>query len=847
MLYRGYISALLKTAGVSLKFFAVPRLRPVVDFIGPRIRASFCYVVLAFLFLTALSWVLFYSPLSAQYLIDSSVVTHGDLTGDGYFDIFDLIRLEKIVLLNLPPEARELEAGDVDGDGKLTNFDLLVMNDALRNVNQGMDMFEAIKAAIEADLGKGGDNVETYLDLARFYRKEGLLNRAKSVLESIIEAMDLNHPLYDTINKILDEIENEEHQKLQENEDILDQELYQPDDDVSGKVSLRRKLMQLRGKLAELLKDQKFSAHYNSQRVKSRLSSVMDDMLRKIGKDEMVDPDDFIEFNSNVRNVLEDPENIVKSLDNEQREKISRIVEQSTSEMREAALKLQQNYQTQQTASQQGSGTPGRATGLDTEILDRRDWRRRRSFNQENRRIDRYIVANSPDVEPDTISLVAPLYTLTWDVSNVLGAKNAALEISKANRKFSNPRGTRVDEENTLYYTPSLGGVTGQRKGSAHELEGIGVYQYRVAALNAQGELISRFSDAVELVVVTNNVDIIARKPRITPRKVSLENPSYTFQWDVTNVEGAKDAAVEISKPDVSFSNPNGRERNRANTFFYNPSLGQLSGTFTSSVEGLAGPGRYLFRVIAVSPYGDFIGRWSDPDTLIVTASETQEEPEQLSPPEVPVVPAPPQIDTSATELKISWDVSNIEGASGITLEIIKSSKDSANAAEQGESVPQETVLTQQIDNPKGTWNITPNLIPSPGHYLLRIAAVDPSGKLLSSWSKSYPLVLNISQKNVTKLSNDSQDTQSQTSITGTSPAAQPQEQEEVPQGDKLEVVSNNTPLYEDRNPSSREIESMQKGEILIRISTNGLWHRVYCPAHGTYGWVLTFNVRAIQ
>ena len=124
---------------------------------------------------------------------------------------------------------------------------------------------------------------------------------------------------------------------------------------------------------------------------------------------------------------------------------------------------------------------------------------------------------------------------------------------------------------------------------------------------------------------------------------------------------------------------------------------------------------------------------------------------------------------------------------------------------------------------------------------------MDPSGKLLSSWSESSPLVLNISQKNVTKLSNDSQDTQSQTSITGTSPAAQPQEQEEVPQGDKLEVVSNNTPLYEDRNPSSREIESMQKGEILIRISTNGLWHRVYCPAHGTYGWVLTFNVRAIQ
>ena len=38
------------------------------------------------------------------------------------------------------------------------------------------------------------------------------------------------------------------------------------------------------------------------------------------------------------------------------------------------------------------------------------------------------IVANPPTISPDTISLVKPTYNLHWDVSNVLGAKNASLD-----------------------------------------------------------------------------------------------------------------------------------------------------------------------------------------------------------------------------------------------------------------------------------------------------------------------------------------------------------------------------------------------------------------------------------
>ena len=80
-----------------------------------------------------------------------------------------------------------------------------------------------------------------------------------------------------------------------------------------------------------------------------------------------------------------------------------------------------------------------------------------------------------------------------------------------------------------------------------------------MAALNARGELISRFSDAAELVVVYNNLDIAATTPLVEPKIVSPQNPEYTFQWDVTNIEGARDAAVEISKPDVVFGNQQGR------------------------------------------------------------------------------------------------------------------------------------------------------------------------------------------------------------------------------------------------------------------------------------------------
>ncbi|MEA2063908.1 MAG: hypothetical protein U9P14_09445 [Gemmatimonadota bacterium] len=120
------------------------------------------------------------------------------------------------------------------------------------------------------------------------------------------------------------------------------------------------------------------------------------------------------------------------------------------------------------------------------------------------------VIANAPVITPDTISIaINEDYTFEWDVSNVLGAKGVVIEISKANHKFQNPNGEVWDRGNAMFYDPDRLSTTisGLLPGNALELEGPGVYQYRVSALNANKELVSRFSDAVELVVVDNKID----------------------------------------------------------------------------------------------------------------------------------------------------------------------------------------------------------------------------------------------------------------------------------------------------------------------------------------------------
>ena len=818
---------------------------------SPRLSSELISRTLRTLFLLALSFSVQFSTLIARNPIEEGIITNGDVNRDGYFDLFDLISLERIVALNISATADELESADVDDNGQLTGFDLLVLKDALKNVIAGMDMFESVKTAIEDDLGKSGDNVETYLDMARYYRKEGMLGRSRSVLESIIEALNLEHPLYQTIFNTLNRIKDEEMEAAAQEEDFLNQDIYQSSDDITGKVGLRRKVVQLKGRLSKLLKDKKFAAHYNSKRVKRRLGDVMDDMLRSVNRDQMVDPQSFTNFNNEVRQVLEDPENLVTPLDSDQKVKLRQIVNQSTTVMREEALKIrQEDISRQQAAAQQSRQASSTApAGSAGEILNRRDWRRDAASQRESMAMDRLILANPPMLEPDTISLVAPAYNLKWDVSNVLGAKNASLEISKANLKFTNPRGQVPDKVNTLYYTPSLGVVSGDRKGSANELEGVGSYYYRVAALNAKGEFISRFSDATPLIVVYNNVDIIANKPELEPRDANPAKPDYTLRWDVSNVEGAKDVAVEISKPNASFDNPNGRKRDRSNTFFFNPGMGKLTANQLSNVDGFPGPGRYLFRVIGVSPYGDFVGRWSDPETLTVHAGEIL--PEEVAPAEEPLIPEAPQIETTDSAFSVSWDVSSITDARGINLEVARAApEESFDTDDVWEFSLDQIVYTDSIEGRQGALKIYPGQLGEPGDYFLRIAAADSDGNLISSWSKSSRLVLSeapAARPQASLATPETAPAEPAATVPGQSGIEQTEQTgpaQPVPEGELLEVVRSNTPLYEENSPSSSEIATLKKGEKLVRINTAGFWYRVFYPVGGKYGWVLNFNVK---
>ncbi len=780
-----------------------------------------------------------YAQVSAQQAAATDMITNGDVNRDGVFDIFDIMRLERTVALGMGADEEELSAADVDGNGRLDQFDLLVLNEALSRVNDGISMFDAVKGSIEDDLSRTSDNVETYLDLARFYSKEQMHQRSRDVLESILEALETDHPLYNQVSGQLNAAKRAQMREIEEAEDFLNQDAYQAAGDLAGKTSLRRAVVQLKGKLSKLLNNQQFSAHYNSKRVKSQLGDVMDNMLRTVNQDQMIDASALDNFNTEVRGVLENPENLVKQLDSQQRSQLKDIIDTSTGEMRQEAVRLRQDYAR---SPSQGGGL-GNRSGMGEAVLNRGDNLQASDLRGQNLQAQGRASANSPLLEPDTISIVSPQYKLSWDASNILGAKNAALEISKPNTKFSNPRGTEPDHDATFFYTPSMGTLKGERRGNALELDGVGTYYYRIAALNSKGELISRFSDATSLVVVYNNLDIAANKPIIEPSAVSPEKPEYDFRWDVSNIEGARDAAVEITKPGYSFANPGGRARDRANTFFFNPSLGRTSGTFNSSIDGLNGPGTYQFRVIAISPNDDFMGMWSEPETLIVAETGDISQPAGVDADQQPrkptEIPPSPQLESSADGLSVNWDVGEIANASGVSFELARLvGGDAANASEV-----EEVIVSQVLENTRGKFEVEGNLMDQSGRYQARLAAVDSAGNMLSAWSKpSY-----ISMQRPGKASSSTGPATAQQSVQTDAPSDSAQQQEQAPEapptGKNMEVNQNNTPLYEENNPSSPEIASLQKGEKLIHVDSDGLWRHVYYPLGGKYGWVLSFNV----
>ncbi len=161
-----------------------------------------------------------------------------------------------------------------------------------------------------------------------------------------------------------------------------------------------------------------------------------------------------------------------------------------------------------------------------------------------------------------------------------------------------------------------------------------------------------------------------------------------------------------------------------------------------------------------------------------------------------------------------------------------------------------EPILNQIKEEVRGVWAVDSNQIPGAGQYRLRVSAVDSAGKILGSWSRPRMFYVKgsgkISAGNVGQKMPAATESQAAKSP-DTAQAKIIVQPKPAPEGNKLEVVSNNTPLYETNDPSSKEMLSLKKGEVLIQVGENGLWYNVYYPPTGTNGWVLTFNVKNLK
>ena len=147
----------------------------------------------------------------------------------------------------------------------------------------------------------------------------------------------------------------------------------------------------------------------------------------------------------------------------------------------------------------------------------------------------------------------------------------------------------------------------------------------------------------------------------------------------------------------------------------------------------------------------------------------------------------------------------------------------------------------------------------------VRVAAIDTAGNLLSDWSKPAMLTV-LPEQVLSRLTQKTAATKAAAAPDQAQPAGQPATDaaqdtsqmestataaaadgsEPPPAGNTLQINAK-TPLYEENKPSSRELATLEKGEQLIHISTNGLWERVYYPRGKQRGWVLSFYVDSVN
>ena len=103
-------------------------------------------------------------------------------------------------------------------------------------------------------------------------------------------------------------------------------------------------------------------------------------------------------------------------------------------------------------------------------------------------------------------------------------------------------------------------------------------------------------------------------------RQIQVMNPNQQIfiQYDVSRFQGAWNAFIEISKPNMPFSNPNGMGPD-PNGLMGGTIRGRAGGMNLLPARQLPGFGRYYIRVIPIDGTGrQPVGAFSDPAELLL-------------------------------------------------------------------------------------------------------------------------------------------------------------------------------------------------------------------------------------
>jgi len=207
-----------------------------------------------------------------------------------------------------------------------------------------------------------------------------------------------------------------------------------------------------------------------------------------------------------------------------------------------------------------------------------------------------------PPVVPVIVSLQQPGFEIGWNVADFGGVAAAGLEVSRVDEPFDNPNGTHWDPEHCCY-SRVLNSPSGTITLDAGLFQGPGLYQLRVAALDAAGTIICCFSDSAGLEVIAGAPalpDLVLTGPGPGP-----DNPPQVRLFDP--LAGFSEPLLDFTAYGVS-------------RYGVNVAVGDLTGDGRPELVTGAGPGAMfgpqvrVFDVTGATMHADFFAygtmRW---------------------------------------------------------------------------------------------------------------------------------------------------------------------------------------------------------------------------------------------